>query len=122
MNISKYVTDDGVCIYRVSGKVISSSMDKLRAGLDSVMENDNCNVVVNCKNVNIIDSAAVGFLISRSRLIKKKGGAIRFCEPQPAIYKLFSMVDAEKWLDIHDSEEAALAAIRAASGDNTKAG
>jgi len=120
MNINKYVTDDGVTILRITGKLISSSVDKLKASLDAAIEADDVKLVMNCKNVNIIDSAVVGLLISRSRAAKKKGGHFCFCEPQPAIYKLLTMVDIDKWLEVYPTESEALASLQTKT--NTKAG
>ena len=112
--INKFVADDGIVILRVGGKIISSSMEKLKSGLDTVLaDNANCKIVINCKDVNIIDSAAVGLLISRAKSARKRGGCIYFCEPQPAIYRLFSMVDADRWLEIFTTEDEAIASLKA---------
>ena len=121
MNINKYVTASGINIFRINGKLISSNIESLKNSLDSAIAEKDCKIVLNCKSVNIIDSAAVGLLIGRARAAKKNGGYFCFCEPQPAIHRLFSMVDVGKWLEIYSTEEDALKAIEEGAGPVEKA-
>ncbi len=120
MIISKFVTDDGITIFRLSGKLISSSIEKLKASLDSAMDNEGFKVVINCRNVNIVDSSVVGLLISRARMIKKKGGYICFSEPQAAISRLFEIVDIDRWLDVFPSEDEAIDYIHSKSNSKNE--
>ena len=106
--ISKFVTDDGVTILRLSGKLIASSLDPLKTSLDTILEEDGKGVVLNLKLINIIDSVAVGLLVSRFKTAQKKEMIFRFCELQPAIRRLLSLADLDKWLEIYDSEDEAL--------------
>ncbi|MBI4666793.1 MAG: STAS domain-containing protein [Nitrospinae bacterium] len=115
MVIGKFVTDDGVTTFRLSGKLIAATLDKLKAAVDVVLEEEDCKVVLNLKQVNIMDSVAVGFLISRFKTAKKKKGYLKFCELQPAIMKLLSLADLDKWLEIYDGEEDAINSIRSES-------
>jgi len=108
MEISKFITDNGTTIFRVSGKLIYSSVDKLKTGIDSAIEEGASKIIINLKGANIIDSASVGLLLSRSRAAKKKGGYFCFCELQPAIAKLFMMIGADQKLEIFMTENEAL--------------
>ncbi len=108
MEISKFITDNGTTIFRVSGKLIYSSVDKLKTGIDSAIEEGASKIIINLKDANIIDSASVGLLLSRSRAAKKKGGYFCFCELQPAIAKLFMMIGADQKLEIFMTENEAL--------------
>jgi anti-anti-sigma factor len=113
MTIGKFTTEDGITIFRLSGKLISSTLDKLKTTLDTELNEDNARIALNLKLVNIMDSVAVGLLISRFKTAKKKGAPLKFCELQPAIKKLFSLADLDKWLEVTETEEEALASIRA---------
>ncbi|MBF0171264.1 MAG: STAS domain-containing protein [Nitrospinae bacterium] len=113
MIISKFSTDDGITIFRLSGKLIASTLDGVKTGLDAALAEEKARVVLNFKLVNIIDSVAVGLLISRFKTAKKKKGAMLFTDLQPALMRLLALADLDKWLDIHESEEEALAALRA---------
>ena len=113
MVIGKFATEDGIIIFRLSGKLISSTLDKLKTAVDSALAEGTGKVVLNLRQVNIMDSVTVGLLISRFKVAKKKKGALKFCELQPAIKKLLSLADLDKWLEIYDMENEALAAIRA---------
>lgn len=113
MVINKFVTDDGITIFRLSGKLISSTLDKVKTNVDGALAEDGAMIVLNMKHVHIIDSVAVGLLISLFKTAKKKKGFLRFSDIQPAIKKLFSLADLDKWLEIHPSEEEAINSIRA---------
>ena len=113
MVISKFITDDGVTILRLSGKLIASSLDPLKTSLDTILEDGGKGIILNLKLINIIDSVAVGLLISRFKTAQKQEVAFKFCELQPAIKRLLSLADLDKWLEIYESEEEALEAIKA---------
>ncbi|HJM83231.1 MAG TPA: STAS domain-containing protein [Nitrospinota bacterium] len=114
MKLSKFVTDDEVTILRISGKVISNYLDQLKSGLDSEIDEvaRKAHLIINLKNIKVIDSISVGLFISRSRSVKKRGGKMLFCEPQLATRELFAMVDTENWLEVHSTEEQALITMR----------
>lgn len=112
MVIGKFATEDGITIFRLNGKLIISTIDKLKTALDGALAEGAGKVILNLKQVNIMDSMTVGLLISRFKVAKKKNGALKFCELQPAVKKLLSMADLDKWLDIYDWEKEALNAIR----------
>lgn len=111
MVISKFITDDGVTILRLSGKLIASSLDPLKTSLDAILDEEVKGIVLNLKLINIIDSVAVGLLVSRFKTAQKKEVALKFCELQPAIKRLLSLADLDKWLEIYESEEEAIEAI-----------
>lgn len=108
MNVSKFITNDGTTIFRVNGKLIYSSVDNLKNGIDSAVEDGVSKIIINLENAGIIDSASVGLLISRSRAMKKKGGYFCFCQLQPAIAKLLTIIGADQGLDIFVTERQAL--------------
>ncbi len=112
MTINKFSTDDGITIFRLSGKLIASTLDGLKTNLDTALADDGARVVLNFKLVNIIDSVAVGLLISRFKAAKKKKGAMLFTDLQPALMRLLALADLDKWLDIHPSEDEALTVLR----------
>lgn len=113
MIINKFVTDDGVNIFRLSGKLVSPTLDKLRAALDGVIgSEEDIKVAVNLRDVNIMDSVAVGLLVSRYKIARKKGGRMKFCEPQPAIIKLMGLSDPEDVPETYPTEEEAIESIR----------
>ncbi|MBF0292512.1 MAG: STAS domain-containing protein [Nitrospinae bacterium] len=118
MVIGKFATEDGITIFRLNGKLISSTLDKLKTAVDDALGDGGGKIVLNLRQVNIMDSVTVGLFISRFKTAKKKKGSLKFCELQPAVKKLFSMADLDKWLEIYNMENEALTAIR--SENNSK--
>jgi len=112
VTINKFVTDDEVTIFRISGKLVSSSIEKLKASLDTSLENGELKIVVNCKEIYLADSSSVGLLISRARNAGKKGGHLIFCEARAAVERLISIMNQDNYLDISEYEKDALEKIR----------
>lgn len=113
MALSKFVTNDNIVIFRLSGKLIASTIDTARLAIDSALEGESAKVILNFRLVNIVDSVAVGLLISRVKAAKRKNGAaLKICSPQPALRRLLELADLDKWLEPHETEESAIESIR----------
>lgn len=102
-------TPHGIHIIRPHGKLVVSSLDDLKQLLDVIEPTDD--VVLNLKQVNIIDSVAVGYLVYRYKLFRKKGGRFKLCHLQASVYKLLSLADLHHWFEIYDDEDKAVASI-----------
>ena len=113
MTLHKFVTDDQVIIYRIDGKMISSTIDNLKASLDAALEGEGRGIVINCSKAVIIDATSLGLLISRARAATKKGWRFCFCEPQPATRKLLEIMDTDHKLNIYNTENEAISFISA---------
>ncbi|MFW2331103.1 MAG: STAS domain-containing protein [Nitrospinota bacterium] len=114
MIINKFETDGEVVILRLSGKLISSTLDGLKNAVDALFEEEKAKIIINFRLVNIIDSVAVGLLISRIKSAKKKEGTLlKFCEIQPAVTKLLMLADSDNWLEIYPTEDEALKSMTA---------
>lgn len=113
MVISKFATDDGITIFRLKGKLISATLDKLKAALNGALAAGESRIVMNLDEVSVVDSVAAGLLLSRRRIAARKGGMMSFCGLQPAVEKLFRLADIESGFSAHESEEEAVSAVKA---------
>lgn len=109
MPISAVKNPQGIHVVRLQGKLVALSLDELKQCMDALPPNEP--VVINFKLVNMIDSVAVGYLVSRYKLSRKSGGQFKLCNLQNSVYRLLSMADLHRWFDIHESEDAAVASI-----------
>ncbi|MBI5177678.1 MAG: anti-sigma factor antagonist [Nitrospinae bacterium] len=109
MALSLIKTTDGVNIVRFQGKLVAASLDELKEFLENLPLSEP--VVLNMKQVNIIDSISVGYLVTRYRAARKNGAQFKLANLHVSVQKMLSMADLHRWFDIHEKEEDAVASI-----------
>jgi len=111
MGISNQKKDNGVNIVRVQGKLLGSTLRDLSTTFDDLLESDASRVILNFKDVNIIDSGAVGFLVNIFNEFTKKGAQLKLCNVGSSIRNLFKLADLETLFEIYDTEDKAVASL-----------
>ena len=115
MIISSSKTQGGIGIIRPNGKLVGDNIKELSKSFDNLLESDTMQVVLNFKDVNIIDSNAVGLLVNKYHEFTKRGASFRFCNLRASLKELFKVAGLEKLFEIHDSEEDAVTSFNAAA-------
>lgn len=115
MIISSTKTPGGVGIIRPNGKLVGDNIKELSKSFDNLLESDTMQVVLNFKDVNIMDSSAVGLLVNKYHEFTKKGASFRFCNLRTSLKELFKIAGLEKLFEIHDSEADAVASFNGAA-------
>ncbi|MFQ5431719.1 MAG: STAS domain-containing protein [Nitrospinota bacterium] len=111
MSISNQKRDNGVNIIRVQGKLLGDTLSDLSTTFDNLLVTDGSRVILNFKDVNIIDSGAVGFLVNIFNEFTKKGAQLKLCNVGASIRNLFKLADLEALFDIYDTEDKAVASL-----------
>lgn len=111
MSISNQKRDNGVNIIRVQGKLLGDTLSDLSTTFDNLLVTDGSRVILNFKDVNIIDSGAVGFLVNIFHEFTKKGAQLKLCNVGASIRNLFKLADLEALFDIYDTEDKAVASL-----------
>jgi anti-sigma B factor antagonist len=76
-----------------------------------VVESGGHSLVIDLSAVGYIDSASIGCLMDIHRLVQEVAGSLRLCGLQPRVETMLSMTGVHKILEIHRSEQDALAAL-----------
>lgn len=108
MLVTRFETGEGITILRLDGKLIASTLDNLKASLDSVLSSEEPFILLNFKDVNAMDTFVVGLLLSRSKSVENQKGLFVFCEMSPAIEALLKQSGKEKPPIIHKTEGEAI--------------
>lgn len=114
MSNSNQKKDNGVSIVRVQGKLLVGTLGDLTTTFDDLLESDVSMVIVNFKDVNIIDSGAVGFLVKTFNEFTKKGAQLKLCNVGASIRNLFKLAELETLFEIYESEHDAVASVNSA--------
>lgn len=112
MNIYKIETPDGLSVLRMQGKCVASSVGVLQKAIEGLPDSNSNRVILNFRNINMIDSYALGYLADCLKDIQKKNGQLRLCHLQSFVYKILSMSDMDKHFDICTTEDEAIESIK----------
>lgn len=115
MIISSTKTQDGIGIIRPQGKLVGDNIKELSQSFDNLLESDTMQVVLNFKDVNIMDSSAVGLLVKKYHEFTKKGASFRFCNLRTSLKELFKVAGLETLFEIYESEAGAVASFNGAA-------
>lgn len=112
MKLSMSTTErDDVVIVTVSGEVDVYTAPQLRSVLEERIVAGHTRIVVDLKEVGFLDSTGLGVLVGRLKAVKKLGGWLRVVCTDERILRLFGITGLDRVLAIHDTVDAALAAV-----------
>ena len=81
---------------------------KLKEALLQHMSMAEAEIVLNLKDVDFIDSACLGALISVARRVRSSGGDIRLAQLNPEVASIFQITRLDKVFQIFDQPEEAV--------------
>ena len=87
----------------------SSNTNEFKAQANAIIATSP-KVILDLTGVTFIDSAGLGALLSLMRSLRERNGDFRLCCAAKAIQLLFDLVRINKILDIHGTQEEAIAA------------
>jgi anti-anti-sigma factor len=83
-------------------------LEALRPQIEKLVAEKRLNLVLNAKDVDVIDSRGVGELVASFSLIKRSGGTLKVANPSPIVRNVLQIAKLPKIIEVHDTEEAAL--------------
>ena len=108
MNVSTRF-ESGVAILDLDGKLVIGSGDQiLRGQILSSLEEGHRKILVNLKNVSMVDSSGLGELIRSKATCAKHDAQIKLLHVHEKLYKLLTMSQLIGVLEIYEKEEDAL--------------
>jgi anti-sigma B factor antagonist len=112
---------DGIAIIDVVGRVtLGEGNTMLRKVVTTLVDKGNNLIILNCVELDHLDSAGIGELVRTHTAVRKTGGRFTLANLSKKIHDLLSGVSLHKVLEIHKDEPAAIQSIR--SGSSSAAG
>ncbi len=93
---SKFESDLGTLKVALSGDVDIYAAPELKKQLSNLIDQHKSDVVLDCIDLNYIDSTGLGVLVVSLKKAKDYGKTIRIINIKPYIRKLFSITGLEK--------------------------
>ncbi|MDN5344895.1 MAG: hypothetical protein PWQ18_1007 [Clostridia bacterium] len=86
---------------RVKGEVDLESADHLRQELEASLDHARPEVLLlDLEGVTFMDSSGLGVILGRYRRLKKQGGRVVICRPQPQVRRLLELSGLSKIMTI----------------------
>lgn len=103
---------DGCLVVFLEGDIDLHQVDDFRDQLMELLTAEPANkVILNCRQVNRMDSSGVGlFIFLRTRF--KDKAVLRICELPERVLELFRMTQLESFFDMDVTEEESLKALQ----------
>ena len=113
MDIKERVVD-GVSVLDLSGKIVLGEGDgQVRDRIKDLLGDGQRRILLNLGDVNYIDSAGLGALISSYTTTKREGGQLKLVNLTKRIQDLLAITKLITVFDTYDDEKEALASFTA---------
>lgn len=111
MDIKERVVS-GVSVLDLSGKIVLGEGDgQVRDRIKDLLADGQKKILLNLAEVNYIDSAGLGALISSYTTAKRLGGQLKLANLTKRIKDLLAITKLITVFEAHDSEEAGIASF-----------
>jgi anti-sigma B factor antagonist len=119
MLIRERVVGD-VTILDLNGRFIDGRDEIFRETMNRLISQGRRKVLLNLDEVNYIDSAGLGMLVSRYIRLTKFDGQLRLCNLHRRSFHVLDITNLLSVFKTYDSEQLALLSFRDSSTDETK--
>ena len=75
------------------------------------LQNGNNKLIIDLKNVPLLDSTALGVIIVTLQILQRSGGKLVLLNPQKAVTSILEVTRLTSILEVYETEEAALNAF-----------
>lgn len=107
------VDEMAVQIVKVEGYLDSSTFDQLQDHMQSLIDANKFNIVVEFGQLNYISSAGLGVLMSMLKEVRRNHGDLKLANMSTKVRNLFDMLGFSRLIRIYpDCEEAKLAFVK----------
>jgi anti-sigma B factor antagonist len=106
-------TRDNVQLVRLSGSLDMYSFTRLETQLNSYFQQGQYRVVLDCRDLDYIGSAGLGALIGFAKQAREYSGDVKLLNVPERIFKIIDLLGFTKVLQVHATQEDAIASFSA---------
>ena len=104
---------DDVAIVTVTGQLDFALCVKVAPELDAALRSPVRAIVIDLEGVSLVDSSGIALLINAYRSLDRVGRELAIACPRGPQRRAFELTALDRHLPLHDTREAALAAVGA---------
>lgn len=98
----------GLVVFDLESRLTSDTANQLHDLIRSLSTTVTPAVIVNMKNVRLLDSSGIGALVSALNHVKQLNGKIVLSDVHPELLRMMHMMNLNQILDIYETEEIAM--------------
>lgn len=95
-------------VVKLTGRLDAASVKGFKDSVASLVKKEICNIIVDMKEVEFVDSSGLGSLVSCLRLVNNEGGDIRLSSLQNQIRSLLELTRMHRVFQIFDDTDTAI--------------
>jgi stage II sporulation protein AA (anti-sigma F factor antagonist) len=109
INITQPPEHDKIRLIKLNGEIDESNLDEFKARLDPLAEEKNCLIIIlNLKDLTYINSKVIGYLASYYSKLTDLGKKMIFCEANPNIMDILSLVGLTNIVEYFEIQSEAI--------------
>ncbi|HMP90474.1 MAG TPA: STAS domain-containing protein [Kiritimatiellia bacterium] len=97
-----------VDILRLDGALDAYSFPRLEHAFNQLRDKQRNQIVLDCSNLDYINSASLGALIGFARKVREQGGDLKLAALTPKIYSIVELLGFDKMLQIFPDAQLAV--------------
>jgi anti-sigma B factor antagonist len=102
-------TIDGVTVVELHGEYLDASIaEEFKRDIAPVLEEANSKVVFDMSQLQFVDSAGIGAILSCRRRLSAAGGDLKLCAVSKPVRGAFEITRMHRLFDIFDTQEEAI--------------
>ena|SRR6267142_473397 len=98
-----------VQVVRLTGSLDMYSFPRLETQINTLFQQNQYAVLLDCRDLDYIGSAGLGALIGFAKQAREKGGDVKLLNVPERIFKIIELLGFTKVLQVHNDEASALA-------------
>jgi anti-sigma B factor antagonist len=111
---------DGVTVVELDGRIVlGEETSKLRESVKNLLSQGHKNVVLDMKNVTMVDSSGLGALVAAYSSAKSGGASLRLCNLGAHFNQLLQITKLLTVFEVSKSQEDAVRSFSQARGTGT---
>ena len=111
MNFDTTVGEENISTLHIEGKILGNATDAFRKEMELQLQTGHDKLVVDLTNVPLIDSGALGAIVTTLKSCQKSGGKLVLLNPQKAVQEVLEVTHLTTVIEIYDTEESARGAF-----------
>lgn len=103
-----------IIIVDLDGRLVMGVGDELlRDVMNELIAEDWKKIILNLRQVAIMDSSGIGEVVSGWKLARRFGGAVKLLRPKPQVERTLRITQLLPLLEVYDDESEAVASFQA---------
>jgi len=109
LSVKQAGVNNNISVIKVGGYIDTTTSAELEHSLESLLNSDCYNIIIDLGNVDYISSAGWGIFISEIKGIRERGGDLKLVSMIPDVYEVFELLEFHYILKAFDTLEDAIA-------------